>query len=106
MIQIRPSVGSCSINKYPFNNYCVINIEWYQLTSPTERKAGIRSQNQIVAICVARNWQPVDASNDDENQYEGHVINDLLFDMIRQCSTPYNDAFNLVEDPVFHTTDI
>ena len=84
----------------------MINIEWYQLTSPIERKAGIRSQNQIVAICVARNWQPVDAFNDDENQYEEHVINDLLFDMIRQCLTPYNDAFNLVEDPVFHTTDI
>ena len=97
-MQIRPSVGNCSINKHPFNNYCVINIEWYHLTSPTESKAGIRSQNQIVAICVARNQ--IDASNDDDNQYEGHIISDLLFDMIHQCSKPYNDAFNLVEDHI------
>ena len=99
-MQIRPIVGNCSINKHPFNNYCVINIEWYQLTSPTEPKAGIRSQNQIVAIRVARNWQPVDdASNDDDNQYEGHIISDLLFDMIRQFPKPYNffekNRFNL-----------
>ena len=52
---------------------------------------------------MSRDCQPVDASNDDYNQYEGHIISDLLFDMICQCPKPYNDAFNLVKDPVFHT---
>ena len=64
--------------------YRVVNIEWHQVTSPTERKAGFRSQNQIVAICVARNGEPVDPSTD-EDDYEGYVINDSLFDVVRQC---------------------
>ena len=81
----------------------MVNIEWYQITSFTERNAGIRSQKQIIAICVARNGQPVDASNDDKNQYEGHIISDLSFYMIRQCPEPYNDDFDILGDPVLHT---
>ena len=53
----------------------------------------MKSQNQIVAICVARNVA------NDEDEYEGYVINDSLFEIISQCPDPYNDAFDLVEYP-------
>jgi hypothetical protein len=39
--------------------YCAVNIEWHRLSSPGKRKAGMRSQNQIVTICVACYGKPV-----------------------------------------------
>ena len=56
----------------------------------------MKSQNQIVAICVARNENSIEISND-EDEYAGYVINDSLFDMISQCPDPHNDTFDLVD---------
>ena len=58
----------------------------------------MKSQNQIFAICVARNGNSIEISND-EDEYEGYVINGSLFYMISQCPDPYNDAIDLVEYP-------
>ena len=77
--------------------YRVVNVEWHQVVIKAERKAGHKSQNKIAVICVVGNGKHVDPSTD-EDDYGGYVINDSLFDMIRQCPEPYNDAFDLMEN--------
>ena len=64
--------------------YRVVNIEWHQVTSSAERRSGMKPQNQVVAMCIARNGEDL---HDDsrEMDYVGYVINDMLHDMIRQC---------------------
>ena len=67
--------------------YRVVNIEWHQVTSSAERRSGMKSQNQVVAMCIARNGEDL---HDDsrEMEYVGYVINDMLHDMIRRCLEP------------------
>jgi hypothetical protein len=67
--------------------YRVVNIEWHQVTSSAERRSGMKSQNQVVAMCIARNGEDLhDESR--EMEYVGYVINDMLHDMIRRCLEP------------------
>ena len=56
--------------------YRVVNIEWHQVTSSAERRSGMKSQNQVVAMCIARNGEDL---HDDSREMEcvGYVINDV-----------------------------
>jgi hypothetical protein len=75
--------------------YRVVDVEWHEVKSSAERKAGKRSQNQVVAVCIERNGETVQESSGDK-VYIGYVINKMLHSMIRDCPEPYNDAFKLL----------
>ncbi len=75
--------------------YRVVNIESHQVTSSVERRSGMKSQNQVVAMmCIARHGKDLQDDNR-EMIYVSCAINDELHVMIRQCLEPYNEAFNL-----------
>ena len=87
--------NSMSSTKHNSDVYRVVNIEWHQVTNSAERRSGMKSQNQVVAQCIARNGQDLQG-DDREIVYVGYVINDLLHDMIRRCLEPYNDDYDLL----------
>lgn len=70
----------------------IVNIEWRGLTK-AEVKSGGSSSFQCVTVCVQRNEEQVEESNDKGIPY---AINKILHDMIMQCPPPFNDAYKLV----------